>query len=85
MIEKTQKRYKGTKKYMPLEMLKGDKKSDWYNLTIDTHLIAETTTEFLLDHIQVGVDIDCGLASILETMMTENFCYQENQMVFCRN
>lgn len=36
---------------MPLEMLKGDKKADWYNLTIDTHLIAETTIEFLLDHI----------------------------------
>lgn len=36
---------------MPLEMLAGDKKSDWYNLTIDTHLIAETLAELILDHI----------------------------------
>lgn len=36
------KRYKGTKEYLPEEMKLADKKSDWYNGTIDVFELAST-------------------------------------------
>ena len=45
--ESYSKRYKGTRKYMPKEMLLGDKKSDWYNSSIDVFSLGVSYIEFL--------------------------------------
>ncbi len=60
---------------MPLEMLVGEKKSDWYNKSIDVFSIAVTIIEFLLTYIESIDRIDLGLIYILEAALTDNKCF----------
>ncbi len=81
-----EKRYKGTKKYMPKEMLLGDKKSDWYNNTIDVFSLAVTFIEFIFEYIIKGnKDVDLNTFYILELMLNDNHCDHIGDLTFCTN
>lgn len=79
------KRYKGTRKYMPKEMLIGDKKSDHYNRTIDVYEIAVTLVEIMIFHMQENDPIDLVLINILEAMLSLNTCTKKGSYTVCDN
>ena len=85
--EKHSKRYKGTESYMPKEMLVGDKKSDWYNQTVDVYNLGVSFIEFIIYYLNKKV-IDFSFISFIEGMLRENWCkkYEEgDNFVFCDN
>lgn len=88
-------RYKGTRKYMPKEMKVGDKKSDWYNNSIDVFNTNVTYMEYLYNFI-LDKQIDFSLAQILNGGLYDNWCkyYKDFELeegeynfkfVFCDN
>ena len=60
---------------MPKEMLKGDKKSDWYNHSIDVFSMGVTFIEFLYVYWANEIFNSHGLVYILEAALTNNKCY----------
>lgn len=80
------KRYKGTRKYMPDEMLLREKKSDWYNDTIDVFSTGASIIEILMEHFKTYQDIDFGMLYIIEAMLSYNHCtYSDDEGAFCDN
>ena len=72
---KFSKRYKGTRSYMPEEMKLGDKKSDWYNSSIDVYSLASTVLKKIVLLLVDRSDVDLGLLYILESMLDFNHCF----------
>ncbi len=60
---------------MPKEMLKGDKKSDWYNSSIDVFSLGVSFVEFLKIYWESNIFTDLGLTYILEASISDNTCY----------
>ena len=87
-------RYKGTRKYMPKEMLVGNKKSDWYNNTIDVFNSSVSYMEYIFNFLW-DKQVDFSLGQILNGSLYDNWCvyYKEYQLddfynfkfVFCDN
>lgn len=84
--EKHSKRFKGTESYMPKEMLIGDKKSDWYNQTVDVFNLGVSFIEFIIYYFNKK-SIDFGFMSFIEGMLNDNWCknFGEDKFTFCDN
>jgi len=70
---------------MPKEMLLGNKKSDWYNPSIDVFSIAVSFVEFLYHYWENDINTDIGLIYILEAALYDNRCYHSQGVTQCMN
>lgn len=69
---------------MPDEQLQGDKKSDWYNSSIDVFSTGVTLTEYLQNLFETDINFDFNVFYILEAMLEYNPCEEDtNNYVHC--